>query len=612
MVFKFNPSTGRLDLVLTLSNPLQYKGSVGVASDFPTLAEVEQGWFYRVTASVTDDDGSKTNTGQSFVEGDEIVWNGSSWDNLGSVFPSHDELSNLDYASAGHTGFEPTVTKGDLTETTSNLLTITGGTNSVIGSGVTIEVDDDLSNYSNATSGFLTAITGESIGDLSDVDLSGIAEDKILQVDASNNFVIADAPDTSPAGNDTEIQFNDSGSFGASSNIRTGNLYLDPSSIPSGAGTRLMWLPSKYAFRAGYAGTTTWDSANIGDYSVAFGKTNRASGDYSFASGSSNIASGDWSFSVGVSNNLQGNVGIAIGESNLGNSSVGITMIGKNNDVNNYSINVIGIGNDVDGENTNVIGRDNDIDSTDSNVLGNSNEFSGNKSSYWSVMGDDNSYVGNTYDVRELSLVGSDNTIKENTIGMFGNLKQGIFGYSNELDANRGFAFGNQGKVHSEGMMVQANGSYENVGSNQLGTFIFGGTTSDDTVQLGSAQNISEDAWDGKYYVPDNVTVIMNVEVMGVVDEDMDVATWEYKLIIQNNGSSTSIVKIIDLDDRSTKSEDTFYTGNVLDETLGDAEISFGLTDNEFVLNAKSTESIRWSAKIKVQELEGIPQSGYS
>ena len=53
----------------------------------------------------------------------------------------HSSLNNLGYASAGHTGFEPTVTKGDLTETTSDVLTITEGTGAVIGSGLTIEVD---------------------------------------------------------------------------------------------------------------------------------------------------------------------------------------------------------------------------------------------------------------------------------------------------------------------------------------------------------------------------------------------------------------------------------------------------------------------------------------
>lgn len=52
----------------------------------------------------------------------------------------HSDLVELDYASAGHTGFEPTVAKGNLTEATSSVLTIGSGTGAVIGSGTTIQV----------------------------------------------------------------------------------------------------------------------------------------------------------------------------------------------------------------------------------------------------------------------------------------------------------------------------------------------------------------------------------------------------------------------------------------------------------------------------------------
>ena len=48
---------------------------------------------------------------------------------------------------------EPAVTKGNLTETTSSVLTVTGGTGAIIGSGVTIEVEQaDTSN-----SGYLSS-----------------------------------------------------------------------------------------------------------------------------------------------------------------------------------------------------------------------------------------------------------------------------------------------------------------------------------------------------------------------------------------------------------------------------------------------------------------------
>jgi hypothetical protein len=63
-----------------------------------------------------------------------------SWVAQSAAISNHSSLNQLDYASAGHTGFEPTVTKGNLTETTSSILTITGGTSAVIGSGTTIAV----------------------------------------------------------------------------------------------------------------------------------------------------------------------------------------------------------------------------------------------------------------------------------------------------------------------------------------------------------------------------------------------------------------------------------------------------------------------------------------
>jgi hypothetical protein len=65
----------------------------------------------------------------------------------------HSVLLKLDYASAGHTGFEPTLTKGNLTETTSSILTILGGTGAVIGTGATIQVKQS----SGTQSGYLSS-----------------------------------------------------------------------------------------------------------------------------------------------------------------------------------------------------------------------------------------------------------------------------------------------------------------------------------------------------------------------------------------------------------------------------------------------------------------------
>jgi len=83
-------------------------------------------------------------------------------------------------------------------------------------------------------------------------------------------------------------QFVDGGTFGATDTLLT-----------TGAGTRMVWYPSKAAFRAGTVSGTQWDSANLGHYSTAFGRNTTASGDYSTASGYGTTASGRCSTAMG-------------------------------------------------------------------------------------------------------------------------------------------------------------------------------------------------------------------------------------------------------------------------------------------------------------------------
>jgi len=84
-----------------VANPLIFRGDILVATDFPTLATVENGWFYTVSAvTVTDNNPTRTNTGQTFVAGDEIVWNatGLTWVLVGSLM-NHAVLINRDLAN---------------------------------------------------------------------------------------------------------------------------------------------------------------------------------------------------------------------------------------------------------------------------------------------------------------------------------------------------------------------------------------------------------------------------------------------------------------------------------------------------------------------------------
>ena len=60
----------------------------------------------------------------------------------------------------------------------------------------------------------------------------------------------------------------------------------------TGPGARLLWYPSKAAFRAGAVSGTQWDDASIGSYSTAIGRNAVASAQYSLAMGYSTFATG--------------------------------------------------------------------------------------------------------------------------------------------------------------------------------------------------------------------------------------------------------------------------------------------------------------------------------
>jgi len=74
----------------TLTGPLLFKGSVAVPGDFPDPGDVQNGWTYTATADVTDNDPTKTNTGQEFQAGDELAWNGVDWTKLGATGAIHE------------------------------------------------------------------------------------------------------------------------------------------------------------------------------------------------------------------------------------------------------------------------------------------------------------------------------------------------------------------------------------------------------------------------------------------------------------------------------------------------------------------------------------------
>lgn len=116
-------------------------------------------------------------------------------------------------------------------------------------------------------------------------------------------------------------------------------LFTGPTTLPvtplappvSGAGTRLMWYPTKAAFRAGNVTSGAWDQANVGKYSFAAGTETTASGDGSTAIGNGTIAEGAGATAMGFFTNALGDYSTTLG-SNLDALGTGSTATGVGNE----------------------------------------------------------------------------------------------------------------------------------------------------------------------------------------------------------------------------------------------------------------------------------------
>ncbi|MBK7883193.1 MAG: tail fiber domain-containing protein [Chitinophagaceae bacterium] len=81
----------------------------------------------------------------------------------------------------------------------------------------------------------------------------------------------------------------------------------------NGGGIKLMWLPARYAFRAGSVSGTQWDKSNIGFGSFAVGQNNKSSGEGSGTIGKDNVANNYYSVAMGYNDTASGGYSIALG-----------------------------------------------------------------------------------------------------------------------------------------------------------------------------------------------------------------------------------------------------------------------------------------------------------
>lgn len=93
----------------------------------------------------------------------------------------------------------------------------------------------------------------------------------------------------------------------------------------SGAGSRLMWIPSKKAFRAGSVNSLQWNDYNIGTSSIALGTNCTASGTYSIAIGFGGTASGSSGITIGQATASSAS-SIGIGNQSIASASQSIAI----------------------------------------------------------------------------------------------------------------------------------------------------------------------------------------------------------------------------------------------------------------------------------------------
>lgn len=127
----------------------------------------------------------------------------------------------------------------------------------------------------------------------------------------------------------------ETGSFVAYGDTTTGVM------AATGKGVRMMWHPSKAAFRAGELtnfGLNNWDENVTGKWSTAFGTDVMASGKASIAVGSGSRASGFASFAAGANNRATGQGSVAFGIVCESNSDGSVAMGGFNRAEGQYSV----------------------------------------------------------------------------------------------------------------------------------------------------------------------------------------------------------------------------------------------------------------------------------
>ncbi|MCG8686832.1 MAG: hypothetical protein MI892_18270, partial [Desulfobacterales bacterium] len=153
---------------------------------------------------------------------------------------------------------------------------------------------------------------------------------QILKTDGSGTLSWADAGGGGAFSTTSNVTSNAGGDI-ATDDFVFGSDQLDDKT-GTDDNTRMFFDKNKAAFRAGRAQSTQWDEANIGNYSVGFGWSPRATGSSSMAVGDGVESSGDGSFATGQYTTASGTYSAALGK-NTTAQAYGLMVIGRYNEI---------------------------------------------------------------------------------------------------------------------------------------------------------------------------------------------------------------------------------------------------------------------------------------
>ncbi len=287
-------------------------------------------------------------------------WNTRATGNMSTAFGSATQASGISSFAAGvsatATGFYSAVFGSNCTAQANNSFVI-GRYNVIAGSSSSWVSTDPLFVIGNGTS-------------------SASRKNALVVLKNGNMGIGVDAPAT---GNQLEVGNNTNGG-----NVVFNGGASSPTTAPTGAGTRMMWIPAKAAFRAGYDDGNSWLYNDLGYASVAFGFATDARGNYAAAFGDSTSASGAASFSCGNNNYASGENSFAGGYSSSA-LSINSFAFGYNTQADGENSVTFGDLTNTYGDNSMAIGKFTIARAYCSLVIGRNNVATGSNSSWIST-----------------------------------------------------------------------------------------------------------------------------------------------------------------------------------------------------------------------------------